>query len=156
MKITYKEIPHTHDKDLQDLTIRDEDKTELRIFNPKLSSVELIQNCVRDSTRTMMAKVEGVPAVLFGAKEYPDYAAPWMISSHVIETIPVTFCKIANALIDALLGQYHILVNYVDARNTVHVKWLKWMGFEFVPRHDFYYRGCWLYYFEMRKETLYV
>ncbi len=152
MKITYKSINNPHDKDLQDLVIREADKEELRIFNPKLSTIELIQNCVRDSTRTMLAKVDGKPAVLFGVKEYPEHAAPWMISSHVIETIPVTFCKIASALIDAILGQHDILVNYVDARNTMHVKWLKWIGFKFMPQHDFYYRGCWLNYFEMRKE----
>ena len=30
---------------------------------------------------------------------------------------------------------YPILFNYVDARNTTHVKWIKYMGFSIIQEH---------------------
>lgn len=33
--------------------------------------------------------------------------------------------------LDLLHSYYPVLHNYADERNTVHLKWLKWMGFEF-------------------------
>ena len=26
--------------------------------------------------------------------------------------------------------------NYVDARNVVHIKWLKWLGFTIINKHN--------------------
>jgi len=34
-----------------------------------------------------------------------------------------------------LHGQYPLLTNVVDARNTVHVRWIRWMGFTFIKKH---------------------
>ena len=30
---------------------------------------------------------------------------------------------------------YPILFNFVDARNTTHVKWIKYMGFSIIQEH---------------------
>ena len=35
-----------------------------------------------------------------------------------------------------LQDKYPVLFNFVDARNTVHLRWLRWMGFTFINRHD--------------------
>ena len=31
--------------------------------------------------------------------------------------------------------RYPVLVNVVDARNKVHVRWIRWMGFTFIRKH---------------------
>ena len=30
---------------------------------------------------------------------------------------------------------YPLLYNYVDERNTTHIKWIKWMGFSIIKKH---------------------
>ncbi len=35
-----------------------------------------------------------------------------------------------------LQSKYPVLFNFVDARNTVHLRWLRWMGFTFINQHD--------------------
>ena len=37
-----------------------------------------------------------------------------------------------------LHAMYPVLFNFVDARNTVHLRWLRWMGFTFISRNDNY------------------
>ena len=31
--------------------------------------------------------------------------------------------------------RFDLLYNWVDARNKVHVKWLRWLGFIFINKH---------------------
>ena len=35
-----------------------------------------------------------------------------------------------------LQSKYPVLFNFVDARNTVHLRWLRWMGFTFINQHN--------------------
>ena len=35
-----------------------------------------------------------------------------------------------------LQKSYPLLFNVVDARNKVHIKWLRWMGFTFIQKHS--------------------
>ena len=37
-----------------------------------------------------------------------------------------------------LHAMYPVLFNFVDARNAVHLRWLRWMGFTFISRNDNY------------------
>jgi hypothetical protein len=43
---------------------------------------------------------------------------------------------------------YPVLFNYIDARNTVHLKWLLYMGFTVIQKHEvFGYSGLPFYEF---------
>ena len=42
-------------------------------------------------------------------------------------------CKIQ---LGKLYEQYPVLFNLVDARNKVHLRWIRWMGFTFIHKHS--------------------
>lgn len=44
----------------------------------------------------------------------------------------VRFLKEAKRELARMEQQYDVLWNYMDARNTVHIEWLRWMGFTFI------------------------
>jgi hypothetical protein len=79
---------------------------------------------------------DGTPLGVFGADPVvgePDIGVIWMLSTDlgkhkrefIIESKPVVL---------ALHDKYPILTNMVDARNTLHHRWLKWLGFAFLRR----------------------
>lgn len=73
---------------------------------------------------------------------------PWMLGTPEIETISMRFLRGSLSYIREMLAGYSYLENWVDARNTVSIRWLKWLGFAIVkpepyghlnlPFHRFY------------------
>jgi len=56
--------------------------------------------------------------------------AIWMLTTPAIHDYPVTFAREAKRFIDGRTEE--LLWNIVDKRNTVHLKLLKFLGFEFL------------------------
>ena len=53
-----------------------------------------------------------------------------MLTTPAILDFPVTFAREAKRFIDSRTES--VLWNYVDKRNTVHIKLLKFLGFNFL------------------------
>ncbi len=95
--------------------------------------------CVRNSTlQYTMFSPEREPVGLFGFCVISTEgglveATPWMLCSDTLaEKHPMTFMKECKRQVPQYLDMYDILWNYVDVRNTLHVKWLQLMGFKFI------------------------
>ena len=59
-----------------------------------------------------------------------DDGRVWMLTTPVILDFPVAFAREAKRFIDSRTER--VLWNYVDKRNTVHIKLLKFLGFTFL------------------------
>lgn len=55
--------------------------------------------------------------------------AIWMLTTPAIHDYPITFAREAKRFVDSRTEK--LLWNIVDKRNTVHLKLLKFLGFEF-------------------------
>ena len=60
----------------------------------------------------------------------------WMCATNYIESVPMTFLKHSKLKLKELFNNYDMIWNYVDARNVVHIKWLKWLGFTIINKHN--------------------
>lgn len=58
--------------------------------------------------------------------------AVWLLGSPDLTRISVKFLRHSHEWLARLFEGYQLLGNLVDARNTVHIRWLKWLGFRFV------------------------
>lgn len=79
---------------------------------------------------------DGEPVCVFGvsaASVLVSSGAPWMVGTEEIDKHPFRFLRHGRDVIQHMLRQYEILENYVDARNRMAVKWLKWLGFTIHP-----------------------
>lgn len=77
----------------------------------------------------------GEPVGLFGVDPSPaglPVGIIWMVSTPELERWPFHFLRISRTVVDQLNEQFPVLTNLVDARNTTHVRWLRWMGFSFL------------------------
>jgi len=80
---------------------------------------------------------DGVPEVLFGLDPIPiemPAACIWLLSTPRLYDFPVEFTVNSRRWFDEAHERFELLTNFVDARNTRHHGWLKWLGFTFIRR----------------------
>lgn len=65
---------------------------------------------------------------------YHESAKIWMLASPKILLERSSFIRQCRSYIDAIQEDYKLLYNYVDERNTVHIRWLEWCGFRIINR----------------------
>lgn len=78
----------------------------------------------------------GEPVGLFGVDptHVPEVGTIWMCSTDSINKHKHEFLVQSRPYLWALNDEFPILTNMVDARNTLHHRWLKWLGFAFLQR----------------------
>lgn len=80
---------------------------------------------------------EGVPVVLYGCSPVSSMTgAIWMVATDGLANVSRPFIRQSRREVEALNAQYPLLFNYVDARNELHHRWLRWCGFTFIAKHE--------------------
>lgn len=99
--------------------------------------LEVLTNGLRLSTQAYAAELpSGEIVALFGVgpTAEPQLGVVWMLGSEKLKTIRFTVLRHSKEWLKTLSSAYPLLGNVVDARNTLHVDWLRWMGFRFLRR----------------------
>ena len=122
------EIVRAQPAHLQAMEIRPEDKAEFwaaAMVDPKDSLMPGLGNawsCLVDGEPVAVFGVTP-PAMLGGA------AIPWLVGS--VHLNPRLLLRPAREVLDG--WDFEHLENWVDARNTKAVRWLRWLGFTIHP-----------------------
>ncbi|HWL80105.1 MAG TPA: hypothetical protein VNR89_04070 [Roseomonas sp.] len=78
---------------------------------------------------------EGEPLALFGAADCTSLmgvhcGAPWLLGSDALVTTHRRWLlRNTQRIVQTPDAYFHRYFNRVDARNTAHVRWLRWAGF---------------------------
>jgi hypothetical protein len=59
---------------------------------------------------------------------------PWLMGTNRIPEITIPFLKQSRKWVEKQNNKYPLLMNYVDERNDVAIKWLSFLGFTFIKR----------------------
>lgn len=117
--------------------LRDADKAEIRALTGGIPEIMLPQ-CVLFSRATWtMCGFAGEPVGIMGVQdvpENPDVGWGWMLATDIIEKYPFHFLRRSRSLLPVIHTFHPIITNHVDERNTVHIRWLRWLGFSFIRR----------------------
>ena len=74
---------------------------------------------------------KGEPAGIAGVVRLNQHEGQiWMLCTPAITKAPITFVRQAKKWLDSIESDYKLLWNLADARNTVHHKLLKHLGFK--------------------------
>lgn len=100
------------------------------------------EDCLREGAEqsvpscTIIGNI-GFVAGMFGVTEN---GRVWLLGSDELVQKPLVkqFLQECKLWLDKLQDIHPLLFNYIDERNTVHRRWLKWMGFTFIKRHHEY------------------
>lgn len=114
-----------------------------------------LASSIQASTVVWSAEVEGRLACVFGCAPISGVlgrsAAPWMLGTHVVDQNPGALMRLTPAYIGLMRESYPHLLNYVDARNTRSVRWLRRMGFEIHPAQPYGVAQLPFHLFEMKR-----
>lgn len=120
--------------------LRQADRNECLAATGKEPLGILYQSLLLGDITLTMRTPEGKRVGLCGVAPSPfsDAGVVWMCATDAIMKHQMAFLRRSKAALDYLSADYDVLHNCVDARNTVHIKWLKWMGFSFINKHETY------------------
>lgn len=88
----------------------------------------------------LTALVDGEVVCIFGVVPVSlltGRGCPWLIATTGLERHARKFLRESKQYVAAWAAQYEILMNHVDARNTVAIRYLRWLGFTLVPAAPF-------------------
>lgn len=92
------------------------------------------------STLAYTAMVDGEPVCIFGVAPrslLTGEGLPWMLATDGLQQIERVLARMSKPVVEAMLDAYPMLGNWVDARNTRTIRWLKWLGFTVEPAAPF-------------------
>ena len=122
--------------------LREADLNEVQAASG-LDPCDALTLCVEASVKPYVAVIDEDPILLCGAVDAhmePPTGVVWMLGTDRIQEIQRQFLREGKDWLGILHEPFDVLWNLVDKRNELHIKWLKWMGFQFlreVEEHGF-------------------
>lgn len=105
---------------------------------------------VRESSDLAIAVFGVCPAWL------PGHGIPWLLAAPELEEVHSrTFLRYCRRFLSRMLADYSVLANWVDARNTAAMRWLRWLGFTLQPAAPFGPLGLPFHPFNLRRPHVY-
>lgn len=85
----------------------------------------------------------GKPLGMFGVGRtvMKGVGCVWMLASDRLIDYKWQFLRDSRKWVDHLHTDWPVLWNYVYAKNELHLKWLRWLGFELLKLHPRYGAG---------------
>jgi hypothetical protein len=97
-----------------------------------MTALDHLEYAIVVSVSALAWIVEGEVACLFGVAAPAVLGAvghPWLLSTAVVVRHPMPFLRRYRPYLEHLLALYPVLMNYIDARYAMAVRWVRWMGF---------------------------
>lgn len=127
--------PQTEDLKYIADNMRPEDVAEIEASGVYPSPFVALQKSVLVSRDTWVAKYGEEPLCVFGVGTVKLMSTalgfPWLLSTPAVEKHPGALLRIGRWHVERALKTFDILENYIDARNTKAIGWLRWLGFSF-------------------------
>jgi len=123
------------------LRLREEDRAELRAASG-LSPLDALEHSFAATVNPYVGVDEGDrPVCMGGVVPFPGCSlrgVVWAVATTDVERHRVSFLRRSIPWVKRWQAQFPILTNAVDERNSVHIEWLRWLGFTFIARHPAY------------------
>ena len=114
------------------LNMREEDRNEI-FHNSGSSPLAALERGFKASEICMVIVFNDEPIAMFGIVRnalQPGMGIPWMLATPELLRIKKSFMRRAREELRRLAFGFQMLGNMVWAGNSVHILWLKWLGFE--------------------------
>ena len=111
--------------------LREEDARECWASAHLLPDAALMVSFTR-SDKCWTALLGGKPVACFGVAPVSwlgRKGVPWMLGTDDFKKLGVKAARVSRKYVRQMLEGFDVLENWVDVRNLVSIKWLKWCGF---------------------------
>jgi hypothetical protein len=113
------------------LVLRQADREEVEALTGRDAREALVESDVRSAAAwaglangELVCRFGVVPVSLVGVT-----GIPWLLGSDAVTRYGRPFLRRNRAYLREMLREFPVLRNVVDARNTVSIRWLEWLGF---------------------------
>ncbi len=113
------------------LVLRQADREEVEALTGRDAREALVESVVR-SAAAWAGLANGELVCLFGVVPVSLVGVtgiPWLLGSDAVTCYGRPFLRRNRAYLREMLREFPVLRNVVDARNTVSIRWLEWLGF---------------------------
>lgn len=114
--------------------LREADRLEIEATTDE-DVLEAVEQTVESSPQVAMAGyANGELVCIFGVATpfiLTDQGTPWCLFTPNVEKYRHLFLRQSKPYVELMLEHYKTLFNFVDCRNTLAIRWLKWLGFKF-------------------------
>lgn len=110
--------------------IREDDRLEIW-HGYRVTPEEAFQTGFEVSDSPYTVEWQGKPVAMFGVSGVEGVGVPWMLATNDLKKIRKSFLRECRSYVEEMNNKYPLLVNQVWAKNTTHIQWLKWLGFQF-------------------------
>jgi hypothetical protein len=97
---------------------------------------QALRRSLTHSTHAWVGRVDDEPVIMFGVGMVSllgGIGAPWLLGTDGVQRYSRTFLRLSRGWLTEMRAAYPVLVNYVDARNALSIRWLRWLGFQIGP-----------------------
>jgi len=132
----YIEISCENDGVILGPNLRQADKDEIQALVGKEPSEVLVES-IRlsgDTGFTVKDLETDEPLACFGTTPFNEtMGLVWFLGSNeLFKKSRISFLRNSEFWVEKLFGGFSTLFNVVDSRNKLHIRWLKWLEFEFI------------------------
>jgi hypothetical protein len=112
--------------------MRQADENECKAVAGMHKKLALLLSCEIAEEKHTLVSPKGEPVGICGLAPGagPDDKQVWMLGTTSLPRYKTLFLRESRVWFEEKASRY-LLWNVVDARNTLHVKWLKWLGCNF-------------------------
>jgi len=131
--------------------MREADKREVWAAG-HLMPYDALDRSMKVSIEPLSGLVDGEAACMFGvgvSNALSRQGVPWLLTSDLVEEHAMAFLRRSKRWVASTKREYDLLLNFVDARNTMAVRWLGWLGFRLYPAEPYGVDGLPFHLFEM-------
>ena len=122
--------------------LRQADIDEINALNG-LSPALAVAYSIAYSERGAAVSIDGVLSAVFGVA----HGVIWLVATDEISKHPVAFFRVSRRIFNDICNGYSKLENWVDARHSLSLRWLKWLGFNistpFTVGNSLCHHVCW-------------
>ena len=141
------------DADYIAANMRQQDIDELAASGTR-TPLQVLRESITDSIMCWTTLVNDRPAFVWGVVPMcmiSGVGSIWMLGTDDLKLVRKQFIKYTPAYLEHILAAFPLIYNEVDTRNTVAIRWLKWLGFTFGDIRENPHSGVPFQYFEMRR-----
>lgn len=119
--------------------LRQCDLDEIEAMNATSPKTALQDSLRLSSHAYVVVDGSGEPIAMFGAAPHPlpGVGIVWMLGTDAIQTEAFGIARRTRRYFHELNSAYSLLFNFVDARNKVSLRWLRWGGFAPIGDREF-------------------
>ncbi len=114
------------------VTMREEDRDEIWHI-ACLTPHEALSKSYKSSQYIRTVVLDGRVVAIFGCARTGEVGVPWMLASPLLLKIKKSFLRGCREYLDEMSQGCKFMTNYAWSKNTVHLQWLQWLGFEMQP-----------------------